>query len=60
MNEKRREKTKSVVMSFAVDEESAERIRKIPSHTTHIRDLVLKDCGICPTCRQPIPDDKEQ
>lgn len=61
MSEKRREKTKSVVMSFAVDEDMAAEIRKIPSHTTWIRDLVTKDLAICPACRQHIhPAKKEQ
>lgn len=60
MSEKRREKTKNVVMSFAVTEEMAEKIRQIPSHTTWIRDLVTKDLAICPTCRQEICAPKKE
>ena len=54
MCKKRPAKTKSVVMSFAVTPEIAEKIRQIPSHTKWIHDLVAKDLAICPTCRQHI------
>lgn len=61
MNDNRPAKAKkSVVMSFAVDEEMAERIRQIPSHTTWIRDLVAKDLAICPVCRQTIAGLKKE
>ena len=57
---KGKEKLKTVVMSFAVTPEIAEKIRQIPSHTKWIHDLVAKDLAICPTCRQHIKTHQEE
>jgi hypothetical protein len=60
MSKPKPQKSKTVVMSFAVTSEMAEQIRKIPLHTKWIHDLVAKDLAICPTCRQAIKHEGEQ
>ena len=53
-------KVKNAIMSFAVSPDIAALIRQIPQHTKWIGDVISRELGVCPTCRQKVEYGKKE